>query len=132
MGQCGCGDLNAVAAYDLSDDKVIVVDEYHGCHDCGTPLGFTLHLFSKEEAEKWLLSDQKPTPLRIDEPREEGLSQRSFPFVGRNELVEAAKEIEEENPISEYNNLSDWMYDNGLRLLRAAMEKREWKPGFKG
>jgi hypothetical protein len=71
MGQCGCGDMNVIKAYRIRD-AVILVDEYHGCDDCDTPLGISLYIFTPEEAEKWLWEGQKIEPFNVDEKDKEG------------------------------------------------------------
>lgn len=117
MGQCGCGDMNVIAAYKIGD-KVLIVDEYHGCSDCGTPTGIFLHLFTPEEAAFWL-DGRQPEDFNPDE-------ERVLPFIGRDELVEAAKEIEQPDDITEYGEMADWIHDKAIELLQTAMRKRKW------
>lgn len=128
MGQCGCGDMNPIAQYELPDGNLLVVDEYHGCRDCETPIGYTLHLFTPEEGKNWIFDP----PVKIL-PDELG---KVFPLIGKEEMILAAQEIEKEDGVfrvvfdgDEYASLSDFMHDKGLDLLQRAMRHRKVRGG---
>jgi hypothetical protein len=125
MCECGCGDMNAIVSFEIGNN-ILIVDEYLGCDDCDTPLGIVLHLMDKKEAENWVEKSSIKS-FRHDESREEGNGARYFSFIGKNELVAAAEEMDKEfesHPFSDYSCLADFMQDYGLELLQKAMNKR--------
>ena len=123
MGSCGCGDINPISAFRVGGN-IMIIDEYNGCKDCGTPIGLTIHLFSPKEAMQYL---DKPVSEVFKTLPPTSWDERSFGFVGRDELVAAAAEFE--NDYRQYDSLSDFLSDFGLNLLQAAMKKREAPAG---
>jgi hypothetical protein len=118
--------MNPIAAYKVGGN-VIIVDEYHGCDDCGTPLGLSLHIFSPKEAKEWL---DEPVSEVFEPKPPTAWDERCFGFVGKDELVAAAAEFEED--YAQYDSLSDFLSDFGLRLLQSAMKKRTAPAGNLG
>ena len=126
MGQCGCGDINPILVLKIGE-YYLVVDEYWGCSDCNNPIGISLHLYSGEQFKnEWgkTLSDLTEKFF----PEKYGCNSKHFNFVGRDELMKAAEELEDDkehvSPVSEYDSLKDFVDDNGLHLLQEAMKKR--------
>ena len=126
MCECGCGNMNPIAAYKVGGN-VLIVDEYHGCSDCCTPIGLSLHIFSPKEAKEWL---DEPVREIFKPMPPTSWDERYFSFVGKDELVAAAAEFEED--YQQYDSLSDFLSDFGLRLLQSAMKKRTAPAGNLG
>lgn len=121
MGECGCGELRPDQVVKIGD-KVLAIEIYPGCHDCGTGIMTWLDLFTPVRAEEFLL--EVSGEFKTDEF---GYGQLSFPIIGPDDLVEAVTEIEGENPLKEYNCLADWMMDNGLDVLQRGLAIRKRK-----
>ena len=130
MGQCGCGDLHIIAAFPVpGTDGILAVDEYHGCQGCDTPAGFRLFFFDREgwEEYSWCFSGTLGEPLEPDAfGGRDGFGER-FPFVGRHELMKAARQGEELRDVdpAEYASVADLVDQWGLTLLQEALRQRE-------
>lgn len=122
MGQCGCGDFSPDYVYKLGD-HVIVLSEYHGCQDCDTPLECVMFIMTVEEAKSWCIEEDEMKSIELNEF---GWAEEIVPFVGRDELIKAAEEIEEEGELflNNYATLADILCDYGLDLLQRAMNHR--------
>ena len=57
MGQCGCGDHDALARFPGPTGHVYLLSIYAGCPDCHTGPGVLLHLMTEAEAERWWAGD---------------------------------------------------------------------------
>jgi len=125
MCQCGCGDFSPDHVYKFKDN-ILVIQEYLGCRDCDTPIGCVVTIFTFEEANNWGIDADKLEEIKL----EFGSAKRYFPFVGRKELMGAAKELEEKEGLTDndYESLADYLNDNGTKLLRVAMSKRSKPP----
>lgn len=128
MGQCGCGDMNLVEAIAIEGTEATLgIDQYHGCQYCNNPLGYTLMVFDPAGVERWVRGyGGKPTSESIT-PDEDGGNHGHgiwLPFIGREDLMDAAREDDELGLIdlAEYGTLCDLLDEYGLRLLRAAWE----------
>lgn len=58
MGQCGCGDLNAVATRKVGNN-VLAIDEYYGCKYCGNPIGIGVQIYTPEFAKDMGMEPKK-------------------------------------------------------------------------
>jgi len=130
MGQCGCGDINLIAARPVpGTDGVLAVDEYRGCRECETPIGLMLFFFNPEGQERWVegwSGMRLGAPLEPSENGEDGGYGWVFPFIGQSELVKAAREHEGLKDVhpSNYETLAELLSDWGLTLLQEAMARR--------
>lgn len=121
MGECGCGERFPQRAYTIGD-LVLGIWEYHGCRYCNTPLGVVVQLYSPQQAADWHVK-----PIGPFAPDEFTCGERVVPWIGVDELVKAAAEIEDEGGgMDEYGSLADWLHDHGLTLLQRALTKRKW------
>ena len=118
--------MNPIAAYRVAPNRILVVDEYHGCNYCDTPTGFTIHLFTDEEAASYHMED-----ITDFAPDKYGHDQRDFALIGEDEMIKAAKQFEKDNGRhrvkfkgDEYENLADFMHDFGLELIQLAFQAR--------
>ena len=122
MCECGCGNFNPYKAYKMGEN-VLAVEIYPGCEECGTGLMVSLHIFTPDEAKHY---DMEPT--EEFKPDEFGWAEMSFPIIGKDDLLQAAKDNIHENgePIEEqgYENIPDWISDNGLDLLQRGLRLR--------
>jgi hypothetical protein len=76
MGECGCGELNNYEAFKVGN-YVLAIEKYLGCRYCHTGLIFSLHLFTEENAEEYLIVADKEF-----KPDEFGHAQIDFPIPG--------------------------------------------------
>jgi len=134
MGECGCGETNPERVFKVGD-FVLVVGRYWGCDCCDNPIGVQLDIFTPEEAESFDL-----TPSETFEPPKEGMGWQGIgvALIGKDDLVQAAEEMEEEFQeggydywLKDYNTLSDFLKDRGLDLLQKAMAIRIAEEGAK-
>lgn len=115
MGQCGCGDL---IPHDLVriGENVLVVEIYRGCEDCGTGLAVSMYLFTPEAAGEWgFVPDRelKPFAPPLD-----------YPLANKRDLVDAARELNADAEMEQYDSLTGWFQDYGLDLLQRAVRIR--------
>jgi hypothetical protein len=95
MGECGCGEMNIVDSF-LIGNKVLAVDLYYGCRYCSeNPLGIVIHIFTKKQAKEFGI-----VPREQFSPGEYSSSEKPYPFMGKEDLMEACKKYELD--ISEY------------------------------
>lgn len=131
LGQCGCGDMWLTQAHPIAETEIILaVDEYHGCRECSTPLGFRLYLFNPEGWQEWgqEWSGLKPgVPVQADENGGNAGFGITLPFLGKGDLLRAVREDEELSQISleDYGSLEDLLADWGLLLLQEAARRRK-------
>lgn len=129
MGECGCGDFQPSAAFKVGE-KYLAIEEYHGCDYCNAGLAVSVYLMTPQEAGEWGVDEMDVKELKPDicEPVH-------VPLIGAEELVKAAKVLEEEYDDGEadedpwfkqYRSLAELMEDVGLELLQEAMRQREW------
>lgn len=135
MGQCGCGELFLVQAHPIAGtDITLAVDEYHGCQDCGNPLGASVMLFNPAGWEEWrefgLPNLQPGEPIQADDTGGNGGHGIWVPFLGPEDLLRAVREDEELSAIDleEYSTLEDLLADHGMHLLQAAIRRMKGKP----
>lgn len=123
MGQCGCGDLSPRDVFKIGQ-KVMAVEVYKGCDDCDTGVVLTLNLFNPSNAKECDLKPKKE--FKTDKY---GYNSVHYPLLGKSDLIEAARELEESGETFEIygNNIGDWLQDNGLRLLQKAIAIRQRK-----
>lgn len=123
MCECGCGEFEAHKAV-LVGDNVIAFEIYQGCDSCDTGIIFTAHIFTKEEAEHWLINT---SDLKQFKPDEFGHAQIDFPLIGKDDVVKWAKEHEIDengNTIEDYMSLEDYLEDRGLEMLQGGLRNR--------
>ncbi|HQQ00931.1 MAG TPA: hypothetical protein PLY86_20955 [bacterium] len=115
MGACGCGDLFVDKVLKIGN-RILGVQIYQGCQDCGLGLGITLHLFTPEEAKRWDIGNAELFET------EQGYAQVGIELISREGMVEAAKELEKgyhEDPAS------DFVYDVFYKLIRGSINETE-------
>lgn len=122
MCECGCADFSPYRSYKVGKN-ILVLEIYPGCENCDNPLGITLAIFTPSEAKHWLT---EPSPEF--KPDQYGSKELYFSLIGKDDLIQAAKDIVAENgdPIEDegYANLVDWLEDDGLDLLQRALRIR--------
>lgn len=115
MGECGCNEMEMIrGVYDVGK-FVLAIEVYSGCRYCKTPIAFTLHMFTPEEARDFMLESSERF-----EPDEWGFAMKSFPLMDKKDLIAASKDLPN---IVHYANLEDWLEDNGRELLSLALYK---------
>ena len=46
MGQCGCGDLRPLRAFEVGKNKFVVIGYYPGCQECGGVIAHDINFFN--------------------------------------------------------------------------------------
>lgn len=124
MGVCGCADFNGVRWAVTVGDFVLAASDYRGCNSgCDTPVGFSIHLMTREAASEWGVEptgEWTPTSSII------GWEEQFLNLFSPSQIVAAAREIEKEDHIdlSEYDSLADVLSDVALDLIRAAWDRQ--------
>jgi hypothetical protein len=134
MCSCGCGDLVPVAKLKIGEDKYIIINVYPGCQDCTGVIGVDLYFYNRKEME--LICDYLPD-LEITFDQYGGHNSAHKDQIGFPIPLFDVEDFEQlllnnknlENNISEYDNASDYLSDNGLILIQAAISKKqgEWQ-----
>lgn len=122
MGECGCGEMTPDWVVQIGD-KVMAIEVYPGCQDCGTGLMVALNLFTPERSKDFLLE-----PTEKFDVDEYGYGNYSIPVIGSEDLVEVVRDMEKNgDPLTDYDCLSDWLEDNALEILQKAQSIRMQK-----
>jgi len=115
MGECGCGEIRDVRQVVRVGNKIMVVEVYPGCENCGQDgIATTLHLFTKWSSEMFGFEPQSELTTEMAEGLETVL------FTVRD-LVAA---LDGMPTMEHYDRLSDWIEDNGLELLQRAIVRQ--------
>ena len=113
MGECGCGSMNIVDSF-LVGNKVMAVDLYRGCSDCGVDIGISLHIFTKKEAKDFCIE-----PKEEFSPDEYGWKQRHVFNLEMNHVIQAIMKYADE--LSDYGDLRDFLDDRKYDILQEAL-----------
>lgn len=134
MCSCGCGDIVPVAKLKIGEDKYIIINVYPGCQDCTGVIGVDLYFYNRKEME--LICDYLPD-LEITFDQYGGHNSAHKDQIGFPIPLFDVEDFEQlllnnknlKNNISEYDNASDYLSDNGLGLIQAAISKKqgEWQ-----
>ena len=133
MGECGCGLADYERGFRIKGAKAIVSYQvFPGCHDCGYGPGVAISFFDRKGEFLEDVPMETVTPDEYGSNRGGGYGRLLFDI---EDLQEAAKELWKDSTIgpepNQYENLSDWLEDNGYELIREAINRyeRRRKPG---
>ena len=127
MGQCGCGEYQPDQQFRLKD-CIVGIQLYQGCNYCEEIFVIVPEFFAL--GTEW--TDDHPTVTVT--PDEYGAQERGIPVFAVSDLIEASKlvggEVGPED--HQYENIQDWLEDNGLNMMRRAVElcrrRNKWEP----
>jgi len=122
MGECGCGATQIDEAYRIGRTKtVLAIQVYPGCSDCDYGPGVALMLFDSPKNE-WLegVDVGHVVPDEYGANRGRGIG---VPIFDNEDLITAAKELEEHDPVEGYGSIAEWLEEHGAELAQGAVHK---------
>lgn len=128
MCQCGCGDTNVQAAFQIEGTKIVLGFQiFPGCRDCDYGPGVAVTVYDSPDV-LWL-DGVKIQKVKADEfGGNQGVG-ISVPVFDLEDLVAAAETVEKTSSIESYVSLAEWLEEHGYEFLRDAISRREKKLG---
>ena len=111
MGECGCGEMNIIDSFFVGT-KVIAIDFYRGCRDCGADIGIRIHIFTKKEAKSWGIE----TKDRIEPDPVTAMNQRDLFWIGMSDFAWAIDQYE--SALKIYDNIKAFSMIMNMRFLK--------------
>jgi len=125
MGTCGCGDFSATNAIRVPRSSWVGVGVYRGCRECWSGPAVDIMFFDAQGRREWLSNVEPETILPDRYGGKDVPGGIQIALFEVHDLVAAAKVIQREAPITEYESVADWVEDHGLLLIQDAMEMCE-------
>ena len=133
MGNCGCASVDRIekAFWIEEGETVLAIHIYKGCPYCKTPVEVDFYAIDADVAEDdWMIDLEDLSPLAPGE--DIGFSVNSVSIFDPHKLGEADFGDDGLPLMENYDNLSDWLDDNGYRLIENAIYRHDdWKEPFR-